>query len=129
MDLVVAGGRDTRLLFSTTIPYTAQIHKFMEVLLIEKDTLDCILDEHGMLCDMVITLAARLRRKEADEMMTTAEVCDFLHIGHTTLQSLRNNGKIGYLRIEDGSVRYPVGEVIRYMEQNGIHISREAYEE
>ena len=101
----------------------------MEVLLIEKETLDCILDEHGLLCDMIITLAARLRRKEADEMMTTPEVCDFLHIGHTTLQSLRNTGKIGYIRIEDGSVRYPVSEVMRYIEQNGIQISRGAYEE
>lgn len=101
----------------------------MEVLLIEKETLDCILDEQALLCDMVITLASRLRRKEAEEMMTSAEVCDFLHIGHTTLQTLRNSGKIGYLRIDDGSVRYPISEIFRYMDQNGIHVSREAYEE
>lgn len=125
----MAGGRDTRLLFSTIIPHTTQIHKYMEVLLIEKETLDCILDEQALLCDMVITLASRLRRKEAEEMMTSAEVCDFLHIGHTTLQSLRNSGKIGYLRIDDGSIRYPVTEVIRYMERNGINYNRGAYGE
>ena len=101
----------------------------MEVLLIEKETLDCILDEHELLCDMVITLAARLRRKEPDELMTTAEVCDYLQIGTTTLQSLRNSGKIGYYRIEDGSVRFPVAEVVRYMERNGVKISRDAYGE
>lgn len=101
----------------------------MEVLLIEKDTLDCILDEHGMLCDMVIKLAAILRCREPDEMMTTAEVCDFLHIGRTTLQTLRNSGKIGYTRIEDGSVRYPVSEIVRYIDSDGIHINREAYGE
>lgn len=101
----------------------------MEVLLIEKDTLDCILDEHELLCNMVIILANRLRRKECTDMMTSAEVCDYLHIGRTTLQSLRNSGKIGYIRIDDGSVRYPVSEIIRYMEQNGIQTNRAAYEE
>lgn len=101
----------------------------MEVLLIEKETLDCILDEHELLCNMVIVLANRLRRKETADLMTSAEVCDFLHIGTTTLQSLRNGGKIGYIRIDDGSVRYPVTEVIRYMERNGINSNRIAYGE
>ena len=101
----------------------------MEVLLIEKDTLDCILDEHELLCNMVIIMANRLRRKETADMMTSAEVCDFLHIGKTTLQSLRNNGKIGYIRIDDGSVWYPVIEIIRYMECNGIHSNSAAYGE
>lgn len=101
----------------------------MEVLLIEKETLDCILDEHELLCNMVIVLAKRLRRKEPADLMTSAEVCDFLHIGNTTLQSLRNSGKIGYIRIEDGSVRYPVTELIRYMEKNGIKPNRIAYGE
>ena len=101
----------------------------MEVLLIEKETLDCILDEHELLCNMVIILANRLRRKEKDDLMTSAEVCDFLHIGKTTLQSLRNSGKIGYIRIDDGSVRYPVTEIVRYMEQNGIQLNRVAYGE
>ena len=41
-------------------------------------------------------MANRLRRKETAEMMTSAEVCDYLHIGKTTLQTLRNSGKIGY---------------------------------
>lgn len=101
----------------------------MEVLLIEKETLDCILDEHELLCNMVIILANRLRRKETADMMTSAEVCDFLHIGKTTLQSLRNSGKIGYIRIDDGSVRYPVTEIIRYMKSNGIHSNSLAYGE
>lgn len=101
----------------------------MEVLLIEKDTLDCILDEHELLCNMVLVLANRLRRKEAEDLMTSDEVCDYLRIGKTTLQSLRNSGKIGYYRIDDGSVRYPVTEVIRYMEQNGIHTNLDAYGE
>jgi len=101
----------------------------MEVLLIEKETLDCILDEHELLCNMVIVLANRLRRKETADMMTSAEVCDFLHIGNTTLQSLRNSGKIGYIRIDDGSVRYPVTELIRYMEKYGIKPNRIAYGE
>lgn len=101
----------------------------MEVLLIEKETLDCILDEHELLCNMVIILANRLHRKETDDLMTSAEVCDFLHIGKTTLQSLRNSGKIGYIRIDDGSVRYPVTEIVRYMEQNGIQLNRVAYGE
>ncbi len=101
----------------------------MEVLLIEKETLDCILDEHELLCNTVVILANRLRRKETADMMTSAEVCDFLHIGKTTLQSLRNSGKIGYFRIEDGSVRYPVAEIIRYMERNGIQSNPAAYGE
>lgn len=101
----------------------------MEVLLIEKDTLDCILDEHELLCNMVLVLANRLRRKEPADLMTSDEVCDYLRIGKTTLQSLRNSGKIGYFRIDDGSVRYPVTEVIRYMEQNGIHLNSDAYGE
>lgn len=96
----------------------------MEVLLIEKETLDCILDEHELLCDMIITLAARLRRKAPDELMTTAEVCDYLQIGRTTLQSLRNSGKIGYYRIEDGSVRFPVAEVVRYLERSGVNVNQ-----
>lgn len=78
---------------------------------------------------MVIVLANRLRRKEPADLMTSAEVCDFLHIGNTTLQSLRNSGKIGYIRIDDGSVRYPVTELIRYMEKNGIKPNRIAYGE
>ncbi|WP_302988431.1 helix-turn-helix domain-containing protein [uncultured Muribaculum sp.] len=61
--------------------------------------------------------------------MTSDEVCDYLRIGKTTLQSLRNSGRIGYYRIDDGSVRYPVTEVIRFMEQNGIHTNLDAYEE
>lgn len=101
----------------------------MEVLLIEKETLDCILDEHELLCNMVIVLANRLRRKGTADMMTSAEVCDFLHIGMTTLQSLRNGGKIGCVRIDGGSIRYPVTEVIRYMERNGINYNRGAYGE
>ncbi len=115
--------------FSTPIHFTTKSKFLMEVLLIEKETLDCILDEHELLCNMVIVLANRLRRKGTADMMTSAEVCDFLHIGMTTLQSLRNGGKIGYVRIDDGSIRYPVTEVIRYMERNGINYNRGAYGE
>ncbi len=115
--------------FYTPIHSTTKSKLLMEVLLIEKETLDCILDEHELLCNMVIVLANRLRRKETADMMTSSEVCDFLHIGLTTLQSLRNGGKIGYVRIDDGSIRYPVTEVIRYMERNGINYNRGAYGE
>ncbi len=48
----------------------------MEVLLIEKETLDCILDEHELLCNMIVTLATHLRKKKPDELMSAAEVCD-----------------------------------------------------
>lgn len=92
----------------------------MEVLLIEKETLDCLLDEHGLLCDMVITLAARLRKKQPDELMSAAEVCEFLNIGITTLQTLRNSGKIGFVREDNNRVGYPYSEVIGYMERNGV---------
>ena len=54
---------------------------------------------------------------------------ELAYIGKTTLQSLRNSGKIGYIRIDDGSVRYPVTEIIRYMESNGIHSNSLAYGE
>ena len=129
MDLVVRQREGNPLPFSTPIHSTTKSKLLMEVLLIEKETLDCILDEHELLCNMVIVLANRLRRKETADMMTSAEVCDFLHIGMTTLQSLRNGGKIGYVRIDDGSIRYPVTEVIRYMERNGINYNRGAYGE
>lgn len=92
----------------------------MEVLLIEKETLDCILDEHELLCDMVITLAARLRRKEPDELMSAAEVCSFLNIGMTTLQTLRNNGKIGYVREDNNNIGYPCSEVLGYLKRIGV---------
>lgn len=129
MDLVVRQREGYPLPFSTPIHSTTKSKFLMEVLLIEKETLDCILDEHELLCNMVIVLANRLRRKGSADMMTSAEVCDFLHIGMTTLQSLRNGGKIGYVRIDDGSIRYPVTEVIRYMERNGINYNRGAYGE
>lgn len=128
MDLVVRQREGYPLPFFNPYTPTKSPH-FMEVLLIEKETLDCILDEHELLCNMVIVLANRLRRKEPADLMTSAEVCDFLHIGNTTLQSLRNSGKIGYIRIDDGSVRYPVTELIRYMEKNGIKPNRIAYGE
>lgn len=99
----------------------------MEVLLIEKETLECILDEHELLCDMIITIAARLRRKAPDELMTTAEVCEFLNIGTTTLQSLRNNGKIGFVREDNNSVGYPCSEVMGYLERNGVQPNANAY--
>ena len=129
MDLVVRQREGNPLPFSTPIHSTTKSKLLMEVLLIEKETLDCILEEHELLCNMVIVLANRLRRKGTADMMTSAEVCDFLHIGMTTLQSLRNGGKIGYVRIDDGSIRYPVTEVIRYMERNGINYNRGAYGE
>ncbi len=129
MDLVVRQREGYPLPFYTPIHSTTKSKLLMEVLLIEKETLDCILDEHELLCNMVIVLANRLRRKETADMMTSSEVCDFLHIGLTTLQSLRNGGKIGYVRIDDGSIRYPVTEVIRYMERNGINYNRGAYGE
>lgn len=92
----------------------------MEVLLIEKDTFDCILDEHGLLCDMIINLASHLRKKKPEELMSAAEVCDFLNIGTTTLQTLRNSGKIGFVREDNNRVGYPCREVIDYLERNGI---------
>ncbi|ROT15337.1 hypothetical protein EEL51_13860 [Muribaculaceae bacterium Isolate-110 (HZI)] len=45
----------------------------MEVLLIEKDTLNCILDEHQHLCDMIISLAGHIRRKKPDEMLSVVK--------------------------------------------------------
>lgn len=129
MDLVVRQREGYPLPFYSYYPLTTKSKLLMEVLLIEKETLDCILDEHELLCNMVIVLANRLRRKGTADMMTSAEVCDFLHIGMTTLQSLRNGGKIGYVRIDDGSIRYPVTEIIRYMERNGINYNRGAYGE
>ena len=129
MDLVVRQREGYPLPFYSYYPLTTKSKLLMEVLLIEKETLDCILDEHELLCNMVIVLANRLRRKETADMMTSSEVCDFLHIGLTTLQSLRNGGNIGYVRIDDGSIRYPVTEVIRYMERNGINYNRGAYGE
>ncbi len=92
----------------------------MEVLLIEKNTLDCILDEHELLCDMIINLSAKLRNKSPEELLSVSEVCDFLRIGPTTLQSLRNNGKIGFVREDNNSIGYPCSEVISYLERNGV---------
>lgn len=92
----------------------------MEVLLIEKDTLDCILDEHGLLCDMIINLAAHLRKKKPEELMSVSEVCGFLRIGTTTLQTLRNNGKIGFVREDNNNIGYPCSEVISFMERSGV---------
>ena len=37
----------------------------MEVLLIEKETLDCILDEHELLCNMVVNLRDTSSEEEA----------------------------------------------------------------
>lgn len=92
----------------------------MEVLLIEKETLDCILDEHELLCNMVVNLATHLRKKKPDKLMSAAEVCDFLNIGTTTLQTLRNSGKIGFVREDNNRVGYPCSEVIGYLERNGV---------
>lgn len=92
----------------------------MEVLLIEKDTLDCILDEHELLCDMIINLAVHLRKKKPEELMSVSEVCGFLRIGTTTLQTLRNSGKIGFVREDNNNISYPCSEVIGFMERSGV---------
>ncbi len=92
----------------------------MEVLLIEKDTLNCILDEHQLLCDMIISLAGHIRRKKPDEMLSVAEVCEFLRIAPSTLQSIRNSGKIGFVRDEGNGVKFPCREVLGYAERHGV---------
>lgn len=92
----------------------------MEVLLIEKDTFNGILDEHKLLCDMIISLAGHVRRKKPDEMLSVAEVCEFLRIAPTTLQSIRNSGRIGFVRDEDNGVKYPYREVVGYAERHGV---------
>jgi len=92
----------------------------MEVLLIEKDTFNCILDEHQLLCDMIISLAGHIRRKKPDEMLSVAEVCEFLRIAPSTLQSIRNSGKIGFVRDEGNGVKFPCREVLGYAERHGV---------
>ena len=92
----------------------------MEVLLIEKETLDTIIGEHELLCDMVIKLASHIRRKKPDEMLSVAEVCEFLRIAPSTLQSIRNSGKIGFVRDDDNMVKFPCREVVGYAERHGV---------
>lgn len=92
----------------------------MEVLLIEKETFDTIMNEHEMLCEMVNTLAIHIRRKSPNEMMSVSEVCEFLNISPNTLQNLRMNGKIGFMREEGNAVSYPRIEVLRYLERCGV---------
>lgn len=99
----------------------------MEVLLIEKDTFDSLMEEHEMLCDMVITLAAHIRHKLPDEILSVAEVCKFLNISPTTLYTLRVNGKIGFVRDENNAIFYPLREVMGYLERNGVPVNQIAH--
>ncbi len=92
----------------------------MEVLLIEKETLDCILDEHNLLCDTIISLAGHIRKKKPEDMLSVAEVCEFLRIAPSTLQSIRNSGKIGFVRDENNMVKYPCREVASYIGRHGV---------
>lgn len=92
----------------------------MEVLLIEKDTFNGILDEHQLLCDMIISLAGHIRHKKPDEVLSVTEVCEFLRIAPSTLQSIRNSGKIGFVRDDDNGVKYPCKEVVGYAERHGV---------
>ena len=124
MDLVVADGMDTRLLFSNHPPTTTKSTNFMEVLLIEKETFDTIISEHGMLCDTIIMLASHIRRKLADELLSVAEVCGFLKIAPTTLYNLRMNGKIGFVRDENNKISYPMHEVMTYLESCGVPLKQ-----
>lgn len=94
----------------------------MEVLLIEKATFDTIIQEHEMLCDMVVTLASQLRRKSTSEILSVAETCEFLNISPTTLYNLRINGKIGFVRDENNSISYPLKEVMAYLERCGVPV-------
>lgn len=96
----------------------------MEVLLIEKGTFDTIIQEHEMLCDMVVTLASHIRRKSPSEMLSVAETCEFLNISPTTLYNLRVNGKIGFVRDENNSIGYPLKEVMAYLERCGVPVKQ-----
>ena len=92
----------------------------MEVLLIEKDTFNSILDEHNLLCDTIISLANHIRKKKPEDMLSVAEVCEFLKIAPSTLQSIRNSGKIGFVRDENNGVKYPCCEVTAYIGRHGV---------
>lgn len=92
----------------------------MEVLLIEKETFDTIMNEHEMLCEMVNTLAYNIRKKAPNEMMSVSEVCEFLNISPNTLQSLRINGKIGFMREDNNAISFPRKEVLGFLEKCGV---------
>lgn len=99
----------------------------MEVLLIEKDAFDTIINEHEMLCDMVIKLASHLQRKKPSEILSVAETCRFLNISPTTLYNLRMNGKIGFVRDDNNSIGYPMREVLDYLRRCGVPVNQIAY--
>lgn len=99
----------------------------MEVLLIEKDAFDTIINEHEMLCDMVIKLASHLRRKKPSEILSVAETCRFLNISPTTLYNLRMNGKIGFVQDDNNSIGYPMREVLDYLRRCGVPVNQIAY--
>lgn len=99
----------------------------MEVLLIEKETLDTIIGEHELLCDMVIKLASHIRRKTPSEMLSVSETCQFLNISPTTLYNLRMNGKIGFVRDENNAIGYPMSEVLGYIQRCGVPVNQQAY--
>ncbi len=99
----------------------------MEVLLIEKETLDTIIAEHEMLCEMVIRLASHIRRKTPSEMLSVSETCQFLNVSPTTLYNLRMNGKIGFVRDDNNSICYPMSEVMGYIRRCGVPVNRQTY--
>lgn len=71
----------------------------MEVILIEKKTFETLMQSISVLNEKIHSLKMRENRKRQENWLTNEEVCRLLRISPRTLQDLRNNGKIGYSKI------------------------------
>ena len=91
-------------------------------ILLDSNTFNEMLSEFAKFINRVDALCEKHEKKETIEWLDSQDVCQILNIKPRTLQSYRDNGKLGFSQIE-GKIFYRNEDVQKLLDKNKFNVS------
>lgn len=91
-------------------------------ILLDSNTFNEMLSEFAKFINRVDALCEKHEKKETIEWLDSQDVCQILNIKPRTLQSYRDNGKLGFSQIE-GKIFYQNEDVQKLLDKNKFNVS------
>ncbi|MDL2289860.1 helix-turn-helix domain-containing protein [Paludibacteraceae bacterium OttesenSCG-928-F17] len=95
----------------------------MEIINIDKNTFDEIKSRFQNFRQKVNELCKNKRNKKLDEWLDNQYVCLRLNISPRTLQSYRDNRKIGFSKINH-KIYYKASDIEKFLQSNQLNIQQ-----
>ncbi|QIK54465.1 helix-turn-helix domain-containing protein [Dysgonomonas sp. HDW5B] len=86
----------------------------MEIINISSEAFDEIVSRFQSFRDKVLALCQKHNNKQMNDWLDNQDVCLLLNISPRTLQTYRNNGKIGFTRINH-KIYYTASDIQKFL--------------